>query len=305
MGPLLGTAKLVFVNFLSFILIRKFIVAGPFFLFFAGCLAGQTPSRPAASAPMAVPTATAPAVSPSLAAITYSAVHVEGPFIAMTFDDGPSAKLTPELLDILAARQIHATFFVIGKNASAHPEILQRAVREGHEIGNHSWSHPAFRKMSDESVRAELQKTDEAIRSALGGGPVLMRPPYGSITARQKRWINERFGYRIILWDVDPLDWKRPGPTVVANRIVKEARPGSIILSHEIHPATIKAMPETLDGLHAKGFQFVTVSELIAMGSPMPAKPPGSEGPAPVASPGEPTATTAAGPKPNQHRTTP
>jgi peptidoglycan/xylan/chitin deacetylase (PgdA/CDA1 family) len=92
-----------------------------------------------------------------------------------------------------------------------HPEILLRAVREGHEIGNHSWSHPAFGKMRDESVRAELQKTDDAIRTAIGVRPVLMRPPYGSITARQKKWINSEFGYRIILWDVDPLDWKRPG----------------------------------------------------------------------------------------------
>ena len=102
-----------------------------------------------------------PHLSPDapLPAISYSAVHVNGPFIAMTFDDGPSAKLTPELLDILAAHHIHATFFVIGQNAAEHPEILQRAVREGHEVGNHSWSHPAFGKMRDDRVRAELQKT--------------------------------------------------------------------------------------------------------------------------------------------------
>jgi peptidoglycan/xylan/chitin deacetylase (PgdA/CDA1 family) len=221
----------------------------------------------------------------SAASLSYSSVHVNGPYIAMTFDDGPSEKLTPELLDILAAHHIHATFFVIGQNAAAYPEILQRAVREGHEIGNHSWSHPAFARMSDEKVRAELQKTDDAIRSALGGRPVLMRPPYGSITSRQKRWIQDEFGYRIILWDVDPLDWKRPGPAVVMNRIVKETRPGSIILSHDIHPGTIKAMPGTFDELQAKGFKFVTVSELIAMGSPATTTPPGAEGPAPASSP--------------------
>ena len=203
----------------------------------------------------------------------------------MTFDDGPSEKLTPELLDILAQHQIHATFFVIGRNVVEHPEVLRRAVREGHEIGNHSWSHPALGKMSDGSVRAELQKTDDAIRSAIGGRPVLMRPPYGSITARQKKWINEVFGYRIILWDVDPLDWKRPGPSVVTSRIVRETRPGSIILSHDIHPGTIKAMPETFDRLQARGFKFVTVSELIAMGKPMEPKQPGSEGSTPLSPP--------------------
>jgi peptidoglycan/xylan/chitin deacetylase (PgdA/CDA1 family) len=211
-------------------------------------------------------TDTPPPASP---AISYSAVHLDGPFIAMTFDDGPNGKLTPALLDILAERHLHATFFVIGENAETHPEILQRAMREGHEIGNHSWSHPAFAKMRDESVRRELQKTDDAIRVAIGARPVLMRPPYGSITARQKQWIYSEFGYRIILWDVDPLDWKRPGPAVVTNRIVRGTRPGSIILSHDIHPGTIKAMPETFDRLLAKGFKFVTVSELISMGKPM------------------------------------
>ncbi len=234
-------------------------------------------------------------------AITYSAVHVNGPYIAMTFDDGPSEKLTPELLDILAAHHIHATFFVIGQNAAAHPEILQRAVREGHEIGNHSWTHPAFAKMSDARVRAELQKTDDAIRAALGGRPVLMRPPYGSITPRQKRWINEEFGYRIILWDVDPLDWKRPGPAVITSRIVKETRPGSIILSHDIHPGTIKAMPATFDALQAKGFKFVTVSELIAMGTPMPPKQTGWEGPTPESSPANVSPTPAATASPAQN----
>ena len=204
----------------------------------------------------------------------------------MTFDDGPSEKLTPELLDLLAQHHIRATFFVIGKNVVEHPGIVQRAVREGHEIGNHSWSHPAFGKMNDERVRAELQKTDDAIRAAIGKRPVLVRPPYGSITARQKKWINAEFGYRTILWDVDPLDWKRPGPSVVTMRIVTETRPGSIILSHDIHAGTIKAMPETFDQLEAKGFKFVTVSELIAMGKPMPPKETGSEGPTPLSSPG-------------------
>ena len=160
-------------------------------------------------------------------------------------------------------------FLSLARTRIEHPEILQRAVREGHEIGNHSWSHPAFGKMSDATVRAELQKTDDAIKAAIGIRPTLMRPPYGSITARQKQWIHEEFGYRVILWDVDPLDWKRPGPSVVMNRIVKETRPGSIILSHDIHPGTIKAMPATFAQLEAKGFKFVTVSELVAMGKPM------------------------------------
>ena len=204
---------------------------------------------------------------------TFSLVHTEGPYIAMTFDDGPSATLTPKLLDLLAARHIKVTFFVIGENVAEHPEIVARAAREGHEIGNHSWSHPNFAKMSQEGVRSQLQRTDDAIKNATGKRPTLMRPPYGSLTDREKHWIHDEFGYQIILWDVDPYDWKRPGPAVVRNRILKETRPGSIVLSHDIHPGTIEAMPSTLDALEAKGFKFVTVSELIGMATPETPRP--------------------------------
>src|SRR5207245_6087110 len=197
--------------------------------------------------------------------ITFSSVHVDEPYIALTFDDGPSATLTPKLLDLRAAHHIKATFFVIGENVAEHPEIVERAAHEGHEIGNHSWSHPNFAKMSDEGVRRELRRTEDAIKNAIGPRPTLLGPPYGSLTARQKRWIHDEFGYQIILWDVDPLDWKRPGPAVVCNRILKETRAGSIVLSHDIHPGTIEAMPSTFDQLEAKGFKFVTVSELIRM----------------------------------------
>ena len=224
---------------------------------------GQAQATPASAvAPKAKP------VEASEPRITFSFVHVDGPYIAITFDDGPSATLTPKLLDLLAAHQIKATFFVIGQNVAEHPEIVARAVREGHEIGNHSWSHPYFARMSDDAIRSQLRRTDEAIMNAAGIHPKLLRPPYGSVTARQKRWIHDEFGYEIILWDVDPLDWKRPGPTVIANRILKDTRAGSIVLSHDIHPGTIEAMPATLTQLQDKGFKFVTVSELIAMATP-------------------------------------
>lgn len=203
--------------------------------------------------------------TPEEPGIAFNSVHVDGPYIAMTFDDGPSATLTPKLLDLLATHHIKATFFVIGENVVEHPEIVARAAREGHEIANHSWSHPNLGKMSDDSVRRQLRQTDDAIKNATGKRPTLMRPPYGSITAREKRWIHDEFGYDIILWDVDPYDWKRPGPAVVRARILKETRPGSIVLSHDIHPGTIEAMPSTFDELEAKGFKFVTVSELIKM----------------------------------------
>jgi len=233
--------------------------------------------------------APAPAASPAQLQITFNSVHVDGPYIALTFDDGPHATLTPKLLDLLAAHHMRATFFVVGQNAADHPDILRRAIREGHEIANHSWSHPNLGKMSDEAVRREVQKTDDAIFAAIGKHPTLLRPPYGSITARQKRWIHDDFGYRIIIWDVDPLDWKRPGPSVVCNRILKETRPGSIVLAHDIHPPTLEAMPATFDQLDRKGFKSVTVSELLAMATPVPPKLaaiPCTTSAIPVASPG-------------------
>src|ERR1043166_1813943 len=229
---------------------------------------------------------------PKEPAISFNSVHVDGPYIAMTFDDGPSAALTPKLLDILAAHHIKATFFVLGEMVAEHPEILARAAREGHEIASHSWSHPNLAKMSQEGVRSQLQRTDDVIKNAIGSRPTLFRPPYGSITERQKRWIHDEFGYDIILWDVDPLDWKRPGPAVVRNRILKETGPGSIVLSHDIHPGTIEAMPSTFDELEAKGFKFVTVSELIRMAAARPSHPsPQRNGNVPPSTTGSPSPT--------------
>jgi peptidoglycan/xylan/chitin deacetylase (PgdA/CDA1 family) len=186
----------------------------------------------------------------------------------MTFDDGPHQTLTPKLLDLLAQKKIKVTFFVLGENVERHPEILKRAVAEGHEIGNHTWSHPNLAKLSQEKVRSELQRTDDLIRQTIGFRPKIMRPPYGSLTSKQREWVHEEFGYNVILWEVDPLDWKEPGPAVVARRIISQTKPGSIILSHDIHAQTIDAMPEVFDALLAKGFKFVTVSELLALAKP-------------------------------------
>ncbi len=235
---------------------------------------GTTPGgSPAPTAMVGEAAANGAAAPHKEAKFLWSECHVSGPYIAMTFDDGPSAKLTPHLLDILKERDMHVTFFVLGENAKPHPEILKRAVAEGHEIGNHSWDHPQLNKLSDEAVRSQLDRTREAITAAIGKPVTLMRPPYGALTKEQKRWVHEELGYKIILWDVDPLDWKRPGPSIVEDRILQGTRNGSIILSHDIHPGTVEAMPDTFDKLLAKGFKFVTVSELLAMDQPLPEKP--------------------------------
>jgi peptidoglycan-N-acetylglucosamine deacetylase len=242
--------------------------------------AEDTPAASPSPSPSPLSTPEAPADTPKPA--TWFSVHVDGPYIAMTFDDGPSAETTPRLLDILKQRNIKVTFFEIGQNAERNPAIVKRILAEGHEIGNHSWTHPQLSKLSDERVTEEITKTQDAIKNASGSGytPTLLRPPYGAITARQKDWIEKQFGLSIIMWSVDPFDWKRPGASVIEQRILAGARPGAIILSHDIHKQTVDAMPATLDALLAKGFKFVTVSQLIAMN-----KPKASPSPRPAASP--------------------
>ena len=206
--------------------------------------------------------------------LSYNSCNVEGPYIALTFDDGPSSNLTPRLLDILKARGIKATFFVLGQCVVANPDILKRAVAEGHEIGNHSWDHKALTKGGGSGVASEVNQTNAAIEQAGGKKPSLIRPPYGATNTTITKRLNEEFGLKVILWDVDPLDWKVRNSAHVSSEILKHTQAGSIILAHDIHPTTIDAMAETIDALKEKGFKFVTVSELIAMDRPLPAATP-------------------------------
>lgn len=196
---------------------------------------------------------------------SYSRVNTKLPFIALTFDDGPHPQNTPRLLDLLKERNVKATFYVVGTNVKRYPEIMRRIVAEGHEVGNHTVTHGSLAKMSAEGVRQELRVAHDAIVSATGVAPRTMRPPYGAITSAQKTWIRKEFGYPTIMWSVDPLDWKKPGSTVVASRLVSGAAPGGILLAHDIHSGTVDAIPSAVDQLLARGFRFVTVTQLLAM----------------------------------------
>ncbi len=205
--------------------------------------------------------------------ISFSRVMVSGNYIAMTFDDGPQPQNTPRLLDMLRARNIKATFYVIGKSVDLYPQVLRRTVAEGHEIGNHSNTHRLLSKLSDDEIRADLRLCESAIERAAGIKPPTMRPPYGGLLQRQREMVHAEFGYPIILWSVDPLDWKRPGASVVSSRILAGASAGGIVLSHDLHSQTVDAMPATLDTLLSRGYKFVTVSQLLAMKIDAPAAP--------------------------------
>ncbi len=222
--------------------------------------------------------------------LSYNHINVDGPYIALTFDDGPGKTTTPQLLDILAKKGVKVTFFLLGENAKENPEIVKRELAEGHELGNHSWNHPDLAKKPDDVVRSQIQQTQDTVFHITGTKPKVMRPPYGAITPAQKKWIHDEFGLNVIIWAVDPNDWKKPGASVVAQRVISETKPGDIILTHDIHQGTIDAVPAILDGLLAKGYKFVTVSQLIAMEKP-------AASPSPSASPST-SATPTPTPKP-------
>ncbi|XRQ12801.1 polysaccharide deacetylase family protein [Actinomadura welshii] len=181
--------------------------------------------------------------------------------LALTFDDGP-AESTGELLDILAERDVKATFFLIGENVAENPEVVRRQHQAGHEIADHSYTHADLGRASKKTIVAELTRTQDAIRSASGVTPTLLRPPYGSTSKRLAK-VSRRMGMAQILWTVDPFDWRHRDTEDIERRVVKSAEPGGIVLLHDIHPTTVRAVPEIIDRLAAKGYVFVTVSELF------------------------------------------
>ncbi len=226
-----------------------------------GGLAACALSRP--SLALARPVITLPPDVAQRDAATVMAVRTSAPVVAMTFDDGPHPRLTPVLLDILKARGLRATFYLIGNRCVTWPDIVRRIAAEGHEIGNHSWSHPDLSRRPDEAAMDEIDRTTDTIFKITGRPPVTFRPPYGAFTRRQRMMLYKARNLPTILWSVDPQDWRRPGASVVSSRILKGSRPGAIILSHDIQSGTVKAMPATLDGLTERGLKFGTVSQMM------------------------------------------
>lgn len=196
---------------------------------------------------------------------TYFSIETSEKVVAITFDDGPHGVNTPRLLDMLKKRNVKATFYVVGNMVKHNPQLLRRMIAEGHEIGNHTVTHGTLSKMSDDGLRKELRDAHDMILKETGVAPRTMRPPGGAIKNDQKKLMLKEFGYPTIMWSVDPEDWKRPGASVVASRLVNGAKPGGILLVHDLHAPTVDAMPSTLDQLLAQGYRFVTVTELIMM----------------------------------------
>ena len=181
--------------------------------------------------------------------------------IALTFDDGPGP-YTGELLDTLADKDVKATFFLIGRSAASDPAMVAREGQEGHVVASHSWSHPSLPDLSWSAMESELDQTDQAIEDAGVPRPTLVRPPYGAVSPALLSLLGQR-GQAAVLWNVDTLDWKNRDVSMNIHSAVDNARPGSILLMHDIHPESVQAVPAIIDQLEAQGYTFVTVPELM------------------------------------------
>lgn len=178
--------------------------------------------------------------------------------VALTFDDGPNPNTTPIALELLKKYNAKGTFFMVGKAVAGNEEIIKQVVAEGHQIGNHSWSHPLLTKISLEQAKSQINDTTEALKKASGQDVHIMRPPYGGINAAIQAAVDQSF----ILWDVDTLDWKNRNTASIMKE-VRKARPGSIILMHDVHQTSINALPTVLQYLTEQGFELVTIDELM------------------------------------------
>lgn len=192
------------------------------------------------------------------------ALDPNGKYIALTFDDGPSPDVTPQVLEILKAYGAKATFFMLASQAEYHPELAKRVADEGHEIGNHTINHPNLAKLGKEQIRKEIEESSHIIENITGQSPVYFRPPYGIYNDAVAQIAFENSS-PIILWSVDSLDWKHKNAENVKQLVLQGIAPGSIILLHDIHPTTADALSPVLEILHSYGYQFITVSELMIL----------------------------------------
>ncbi|NTL49138.1 polysaccharide deacetylase family protein, partial [Enterococcus faecium] len=179
--------------------------------------------------------------------------------VAISFDDGPGATTTPQLLRILKEKNVHATFFVLGENTAQHPEIVKQTAEAGHEIGNHTYDHQNLATLSAQAMTEEVMKADTEIKKVTGKTPAFVRPPYGSVTNVGATIIQRP----IIEWSVDSEDWKTRNPDLILQKIQATVYDGSIILFHDIYPETIRAVPQVIDYLKEQGYRITTVGDLL------------------------------------------
>lgn len=203
---------------------------------------------------------------PALTADAQAPMEEEIKYVALTFDDGPRRSTTTELLDGLRERGACATFFLVGEQIEGNEDLLKRMAAEGHQVGNHTWDHTRLKGSFAEKVAAEVEKTDKKLREVLGEGEYWLRPPYGQLDEAQKAWIP----VPMVQWSVDSRDWESKNMEKIVAKVLKEVKPNSIILLHDIYPTSVEAALRIVDALQAEGYWFVTVRELLALNGIQP-----------------------------------
>jgi len=186
--------------------------------------------------------------------------------IALTFDDGPSQDQTNDILYVLKTYDIKATFFVLGQNVKAHPDLTLRIVQHGHAIGNHTWSHP-YSQQSKASAARQIDQTTDLIKKITGVKTELFRPPGGYLTNGLASYAQQKKN-AVIMWSIDTTDYRNKSQTII-NNALKNAKSGGIILLHDgggNRHQTLVALPHLIEGLQKQGYEFVTIPELLAMG---------------------------------------
>lgn len=198
----------------------------------------------------------------------YLNAQVDEKKVALTFDDGPDKRFTPKVLDVLKNHHVKATFFVMGARAKGHPDIVKRIVKEGHAIGNHTYWHPNLVKISHERIEKEVKDTEAVIAELTGVYTRLFRAPYGSLTEDIVEKLAS-LNYSIFGWSVDSLDWRQLPPKEISINVLSDVHPGAIILYHDGGDwsmdlsGTIQSVDYVITTLKEKGYEFVTVPELL------------------------------------------
>ncbi|MDD2489965.1 MAG: polysaccharide deacetylase family protein [Bacilli bacterium] len=180
--------------------------------------------------------------------------------IALTFDDGPNNNYTLQILDILKENEVTATFFVLGNKVNKYANVIKRIHIEGHEIGNHSYNHPSFRKINNNNINKQIEMTNTNIYNIIGESPSLVRPPYGQITKK----IASSITYPLILWSIDPKDWNSTPVLKMQNNIIDNLKDGRIIILHDSYKNTVILVKNIIPQIKALGYDIVAVSELFS-----------------------------------------
>jgi len=188
-------------------------------------------------------------------------IEPEMPVVALTFDDGPRAATTGRLLDELALREVPATFFLLGHRLQGNEELVRRMAREGHQIGVHTFDHIPVTGLSRQDFGLQVGGVRAQLRDILGDGEFWLRPPYGQADGNTRAWADSP----IVLWSVDPEDWKDHDVSRIVSAVTDQVKDGDIILLHDIYDSSVDAALAIADNLTARGFTFVTVEQLATL----------------------------------------